>query len=103
MVDPKRVTEVLDYTFDFAPKTNGAINSGKDYLESGETLLTKVVTVTGATKDSDEFVNTNTGVKFWLSAGTAETEAVALCVCTTSNGRTVVRDMVIKIEPDSCN
>lgn len=104
MVDSIRVGENLDYTFDFAPKTNNTINDGKDYLETGETLVTKLVTVTGTTLDSDEFVNTNTGVKFWISpiAG-EEGEITVICECTTSTSpRKVIRSMTIKCEPAIC-
>ncbi|MDH3325153.1 MAG: hypothetical protein OEM38_00385 [Gammaproteobacteria bacterium] len=97
----KRVSEVLDYDFDFAPVTNSTANDGGDYLDAGETLTSKVVTVTGATMDSDVFFNANTSVKVWVSSGAANTEAVIVCSCVTSGGRTVTRATSIKIIADN--
>ncbi len=39
--------EVLDYVFDWAPKTNERPNSPSDWLEDGETIDDKEITVAG--------------------------------------------------------
>ena len=99
----KRANEVLDFDFDFAPVTNGSADDGGDYLETGETLASKTVTVSGATKDSDVLINTNTGVKVWISAGITGGECTITCEGVTSNTppRTVVRSMTVKIVANS--
>lgn len=73
---PKHPDEVLDYEFDW---------SGD--LEDGETIATRVVTVTGATKDSDEIDGES--LRVWLSGGTAGSIITIAVRITTSAGRTL--------------
>ena len=87
---------VLDYKFDFAGLTNG--NGDCDWLESGETISSRTVTVSsGLTKDSDSITDTNTSVTVWLSGGTAGNVYTVACKVTTSLGRTVERTITIRV------
>lgn len=88
---------VVDYKFDFKALTNG--NGPSDYLDVGETILTRVVTVpAGGTlvKDSDSITDAATSVTIWLSAGTASVDYTVECKITTSAGRTDERSMLVK-------
>lgn len=82
----KAPTEVEDFEFDFS-----------DLLETGESLTSKAFLLDGVTKDSDAFVNGNTAVQVWLSAGTAGSVAKVTCTVTTSNGRTYTEVGVLPI------
>lgn len=83
---PKDPNAVLDYAFDWT-----------EWLESGETISSQVVTVdTGITKDSDS--ESSGTVTTWLSGGTAGTDYTIACKITTSAGRTDERSIVIHCE-----
>jgi uncharacterized phiE125 gp8 family phage protein len=86
----KNPAEVEDFLFDFT-----------DALQEGETIATRAVTVTGATKDSDAIVGvdpgTANGVRVWISDGTLGTVATALAVVTTSGGRTYSETAILPI------
>jgi uncharacterized phiE125 gp8 family phage protein/SPP1 family predicted phage head-tail adaptor len=64
----KNPAEVEDFLFDFT-----------DALQEGETIATRAVTVTGATKDSDAIVGvdpgTANGVRVWISGRGARNES----------------------------
>lgn len=89
--DPADVDYVI---FDFASLTNGTGRS--DWLASGETISSYTATVdSGLTKDSDETVNTATGVRVWYSGGTAGTSYTITCAITTSDGREASRSIEV--------
>lgn len=91
---------VLDYTFDWAADTNGSSDpDATDWLASGETISSAVVTVeSGITKDSDSITDTNTSVTVWLSGGTAGTRYDVACKITTSASRTDERTRIIYVK-----
>ena len=94
----KTVSEVLDYKFDFNPLGNSRDGAESNYLESGETLSSFVVTPeTGITVDSSALADTNTSVLVWLSSGTLGATYTIECKAVTSNGRTVERAITVKI------
>ena len=94
----KDADSVLDYKFDWAALTNGTGRT--DWLASGETISTAVVTVgAGLTKDSDSITDTNTSVTVWLSGGTDQTEYTVACKITTDStpARTVERTIKVYV------
>ena len=94
----KTPTGVLDYKVDFAAETNGRAGADGDWLESGDTISTRTVTVdTGITLDSDALADSNTSVVVWLSGGTAGTSYDCTVRAVTANGRTVNRTFRIKV------
>ena len=97
-VKDKDPSAVLDYLFDFAALTNG--NGSSDYLDAGETILTKtIVADAGITVDSSAIVNTSTGVQVWLSGGTDGVTYNVTCRITTSGSRTDDRTLKIRVLP----
>jgi len=92
----KDPSDVLPFKFDFASETNASDVSAGDWLDSGETLLTKTITTpTGITLDSSAFADTNTSVIIWVSGGTDGTKYTIACKCTTSGLKTVEKSMNI--------
>jgi hypothetical protein len=91
----KDPADVLDYKFDFKALTNGTGTS--DFLGAGETILTRVVTLSdpGLVKDSDSITDSATSVTIWLSAGVAGIRYTVACKITTSAARTLERSMTI--------
>ena len=87
---------VLDFKFDFKTETNG--RGFADWLESGETITSHVITVeSGLTKDSSSITDTGTTVSVWLSGGTAGVEYTVACKIVTSAGRTDERTRTISV------
>lgn len=77
---------VLDYVFDWITE---------DWLETGETISTYVITVDiGLTKDTDN--KSDGSVTVWLSGGTAGTDYTVACKITTSMGRVDERSIKIR-------
>jgi hypothetical protein len=94
----KTPAAVLDYKVDFAAETNGRPGADGDWLESGDTISTRTVTVdSGITKDSDALADSDTAVVVWLSGGTAGSEYDCTVQVVTANGRTVERTFRIKV------
>ena len=91
---------VLDYKWDWKADTNGSTDpDATDWLESGETISSAVVTVpTGITKDSDSLTDTNTSVTAWLSGGTDGTHYEVACKIVTSDSRTDERTIKIHVK-----
>lgn len=88
---------VLDYRFDWKALTNGTGDS--DWLQSGETIATRTVTVEdGLTKDSDALADTNTSVLVWLSGGEVGESYDVTCRIVTSAGRQDDRTIQIIVE-----
>ena len=95
---PKHPNDVLDYVFDFAPKTNDTEGGDSDWLASGETIASKTVTVDdGITKDSDTITDSNTSVTVWLSGGSDETDYDIYCEATTSASRKITKKMTVPV------
>lgn len=98
---------ILDYIADFAATTNGRTNDGvvvADWLASGETISSATVTATNITGtdssltvDSSSIIDTNTAVKFWLSAGTLGQIYDVVVHVTTNAGREEDRTIRIVI------
>jgi hypothetical protein len=96
MIVKKDPQAVLDYAFDWAGLTNGTTGAISDWLASGETISSHVVTVsTGITKDSDSEASGK--VTVWLSGGTAGTTYTVACKIVTSAGRTDERSMTVQV------
>ena len=96
MVFRKDPDSVLDYVFDWKALANG--RGDRDWLESGETISTRTVTVdSGITKDSDSITDTNTSVTVWLSGGTAGQNYKVVCRIVTTASRTDERTMIIQV------
>ncbi len=94
----KTPSAVLDYKVDFAAETNSRPGADGDWLESGDTISSAVVTVdSGITKDSDSIADTSTSVIVWLSGGTALASYDCTVQAVTASGRTVNRTFRIKI------
>lgn len=92
----KSADETLDYLVDFASLTNG--RGDTDWLQSGETISSAVVTVaSGITKDSDSVTDTNTSVTVWLSGGTAGNSYRVDVAATTTAARIVERSFQVKV------
>ena len=89
---------VLDFVFDWAPLRNGDATK-TDWLESGETLSTKNVTVeSGLAKDSDAFINSNSSVRVWLNAKAADLGTyLVTCAIVTSDAREDARTLEIEV------
>lgn len=93
-VNPKDPDAVLDYVFDWAALTNGTGTS--DWLESGETISSYVVTVgSGLTLDSDS--QSSGQVTAWVSGGTAGETYTVACRISTSAGRTDERTVKVRV------
>lgn len=98
----KDPSAVLDYKFDWKPLTNGSGNS--DWLQAGEIISTKTITVTptvattGLIVDSSSLTDTNTSVTVWLSSGTAGVDYTVACKIVTNAPRTDERTMTIHVE-----
>lgn len=96
---PKDPSDVLDYKFDFAGLTNAAEGATDDWLQAGETISTRTVTVeAGITKDSDAITDSNTSVTVWLSGGTPGTYYDVACLIVTNAGRTLERTITVRVE-----
>jgi len=94
----KTVNEKLDYKFDFKPFTNGREGAKTDFLVSGETITSYILTVdTGITKDSDILEDTDTSILMWFSGGTINSTYKITCLVTTSDSRELERVMFITI------
>ena len=92
----KNPADVLPYKFDFAAETNLRSDADGDWLDSGETLSSKVLAAeTGITIDSSAFADTNTSVIVWLSGGTFDAQYTIDCACVTSLGKTVKKSIEI--------
>lgn len=93
---PKDPSDIKDYKFDFAALTNGT--GSTDFLDSGETISTRTVTVeTGLTKDSDSITDTNTSVTVWVSGGTDKTDYLVTCQIVTSASRTIEKSAWVRV------
>ena len=93
---PKDPSAVLEWVFDWKPLTNGVSGASSDWLATGETISSYVITVdTGLTKNSDS--QSSGAVTVWLSGGTAGTNYKVACLITTSAGRTDERTIWIKV------
>lgn len=87
---------VLDYVWDWKANTNGSDTSIDDWLQSGETISDRDVTVdTGLTLDSDS--TTSGKVTVWLSGGTAGVTYTVAVKITTSLGRIDERSIRIRV------
>ena len=92
----KDPSAVLDYAFDWKPKTHGALGATKDWLATGETITDHTITAdTGITVDSS--TEDDGKVTVWLSGGTAGINYKVACKITTSAGRTDERTIWIKV------
>jgi len=92
---------VLDFTFDFAPLTNGREGAGSDWLDTAnsEVISTHTITAeTGITVDSSSQTDTNTSVTVWLSGGTAGTTYTVACKIVTDASRTEERSIKIYVK-----
>jgi len=96
---------VLDYKYDWKALTNGREGATSDWLASGETIASHVITITPVTaspltKDSStQTDDANTSVTVWLSGGLASTEYKVACkIVTSAPARTDERTMKIKCE-----
>jgi len=87
----------LDYKFDWKGLTNG--HDVSDWLASGETILSAVVTVSGAglVKDGDSISDSNTSVTVWLSGGNPGETGTVACKITTTDNRIDERTATIKV------
>jgi len=94
---PKDPSAVLDYRFDWAPKTN---HSGfSDWLNAGELITSYSVTVpAGIVKDSDELTDNDTSVTVWISGGSDGVEYSIVNEVTTNQGRTDSRTVIIPVQ-----
>jgi len=96
----KRPNEVKQFTFDFAPLTNGRSGAKSDLLASGETISDSTVTGdTGITVDSYGQTDSNTSVTTMLSSGTVNNSYTITCTITTSSGQTLIREQEIQVVP----
>ncbi len=96
IVFQKDPNSVLDYEFDWSALTNGSGSS--DWLSLGETISSATVVVSaGLTKDSDTLVNSNTGVRVFLSGGSIGIEYTVACLIVTSDARTDERTITIYV------
>lgn len=92
----KDPSAVLDYVFDWKPRTHGVSGATSDWLATGETISSYTVTAeTGLTKDSDS--ESDGVVTVWLSGGTAGENYKVACKITTTAGRTDERTIWIKV------
>lgn len=77
---------VLDYVFDWKPLTNVTPGGVSDWLGAGETIATfSIVTPSGIVLDASSLVNSNTGVKIWLSGGSVPDEYTVECKIVSSS------------------
>lgn len=95
---PKDPNDVKEYKFDFAGLTNGRVGAEADFLDSGETISSRTVTVgTGLTKNSDSITDTNTSVTVWVSGGTDKTDYTVTCQIVTSASRTIEKSGIVRV------
>jgi ribosomal protein S28E/S33 len=110
--EPKDPQGTLDYVFDWKARTNGTDPAGKDWLGPDEVISDHTITPdTGITLDSDTRVDVvvhdgegnlieladNTGVRLWLSGGTAGESYDVACEITTDQGRTDERTIRVPV------
>ena len=90
---------VLDYTFDWKAETNGTNGADWDWLAAGETITSRVITIspTGLTKDSDSLTDSNTSVTVWLSGGAPGIDYTVSCKIGTSSSRTDERSITVQV------
>ncbi len=94
--DAKDPSDVDNFKFDFKASTNN--NGGTDFLQTGETISTRSITIpSGITLDSSSITDTNTSVTVWLSGGTDGDDYTIVCLITTSTSRTIERSAVVKV------
>lgn len=97
----KRCCSVLDYKFDWSGKKNNNPYGTSDWLESGETIVSFVLTSTSGLDISGSLLtDNNTSVTFWASGGELYKEYDVTCQITTNSSpfpRTDSRKMKIKI------
>lgn len=88
---------VLDYGFDFKAATNETTGAKGDWLASGETISSQVVTSdSGLTVDS--YSQSDGIVTAWLSGGEDGCSYEVECKIVTSAGRTDVRRITIEVK-----
>lgn len=96
---PKDPDDVMDYSYDFKPLTNGRAGAISDYLEEDETISSQTITAeAGITVDSDSEQDGN--VTVWLSGGTAGQKYLVTCKIVTSKSRTKNKSIIIEVESE---
>jgi hypothetical protein len=94
----KRSDEEIQYTFDFAPYTNGREGADSDWLASGETISGATVTAqSGVTVENYGLTDSNTSVTCRLSGGTAGNSYTVTCTINTSGSQTAVRSKELQV------
>lgn len=94
----KHADSKLDFKFDWAPLTNGTPGGVSDWLASGDTISTHVVTAdSGITVDSSNLADSNTSVVVWLSGGAVGISYVITCSIVTAQGREDSREIVVTV------
>lgn len=107
IVPSKDPNNVEPYFFIFCDEDGTNDGSASDTGElQGQTISSNTLTITGATKDSDNqdavtiagvSYDVNTVVTAWLSAGVAGVDATLQCRAVTSDARTLDATMIIPV------
>ena len=91
--------ETLDFIVDFAPLTNSRANAESDWLASGDTISSHVVTVaSGLTLSTSTITNSSTSVTLWLTGGTEGAKYPVEVDVTTAAGRVASRSFDVQVE-----
>jgi hypothetical protein len=81
----KDPADSLDYKFDWAAESNGSDTEAGDWLASGETIISHIITVDdGLTLEDDSLTDGNTSVTAWVSGGTDGQVYLVTCQITTN-------------------
>jgi hypothetical protein len=85
----KDVDATLDFAFDWKPLTHGFPGAKSDWLATGETISSYVITVpTGITLETEgDYAQSESDGKitYWLTGGTAKTWYTVACKITTDS------------------
>ena len=94
----KRDDETLQFDFDFAPDTNNREDARTDWLASGETISSAVVTAdSGVVVEGYGIDSTGTFVTCRLSGGVAGSSYTITCTIVTTGSQTAVREKELNI------
>ena len=96
----QRLGSILDYSFDWAGKTNNNPVGNSDWLEIGEIISSFVVSASGITIEDEYLSNNNTSVIIWVSGGEKFQTYDVTCSITTNSSPVARKDsrtMKIKI------
>lgn len=94
--------EVIDFTFEFAGRTNGT--GDEDSLEPGETIASYTVTAAGGlTVEAFSLIRSATAIVFWARGGVVPKSCLVTARIVTTDARIIERSYPIRIVSHKSN